>query len=287
MSYKNGLKALRERLLSDSTGREAPTQDTVESFIPSRTVTEAPQESTEDILSRGATWLSDIRGSAEAFKRQYEMGRPKGRGVGKGLAEAADTLARGLTAKVRGKESEEVSKEEAKEGFIKKRSESSPSTYAPERPEEKRGKSLQLKEAAPGAAPGYGEVTRKSLENIIRSEATIRNIDPDVAVAIFRSEGAGNYQSQVARSGKGSYDGKEDSYGPYQLYRGGGLGNEYEKRTGRDLRADNTPDGITNQVRFALDAAVDQGWTPWYGRKTAGVSAKQGLAGAKKVGNWK
>ena len=35
-----------------------------------------------------------------------------------------------------------------------------------------------------------------------------------------------------------------------------------------------------------LDAAVDEGWAPWYGRKHAGVGVRDGLQGAKKVGNW-
>lgn len=268
-------------MLSGAIGREVPEEKGIESFISAREQA-APKESTEDLLSRGATWLADIRKASEEFKKAAKSGKNTS-SEGRSIAEAGRKLALGLTSNVKGMEDET----EAKDAFVKRRSEDSPSTYAPERPGEKESHLLQLKEASPGAAPGYGEVTRKSLESTIRNEATIRNIDPDVAVAIFRSEGAGNYQSQVARSGKGSYDGKEDSYGPYQLYRGGGLGNEYEKRTGRDLRVDNTPDGITNQIRFALDAAVEQGWAPWYGRKTAGVGVKQGLAKAKKIGNWK
>ena len=67
---------------------------------------------------------------------------------------------------------------------------------------------------------------------------------------------------------------------------GGGLGNEYERRTGRELVGDNTKDGITNQIRFALDMAVKQSWQPWYGRKNAGISQWQGLQGAKPAKNW-
>ena len=93
-------------------------------------------------------------------------------------------------------------------------------------------------------------------------------------------------QSNINRSGKGSLGGKEASFGPYQLYTGGGLGNIYQKKTGRDLTQDNTEEGITNQIRFALDAAVKQSWQPWYGRKLAGVGRYDGLRGAKQIRNW-
>ena len=136
-------------------------------------------------------------------------------------------------------------------------------------------------------APGYPEgMTRSDIESIIREEAKLRGIDPDVAVRIFRAEGASGYQSTVRRSGRGSLGGREASFGPYQLFIGGGLGNEYQERTGRDLTQDNTEDGITNQIRFALDMAVTQSWQPWYGRIPAGVGRRDGLEGAKQVKNW-
>jgi peptidoglycan hydrolase-like protein with peptidoglycan-binding domain len=136
-------------------------------------------------------------------------------------------------------------------------------------------------------APGYPpEMTRAVMERIITKEAKLRGMDPGVAIRIFRAEGAGSYQSGVARSGKGSLGGREASFGPYQLYIGGGLGNNYQKATGRDLTTDNTVDGITNQIRFALDMAVSETWQPWYGRGPAGVGKTDGLGGAKQVKNW-
>lgn len=136
-------------------------------------------------------------------------------------------------------------------------------------------------------APGYPtSMTRSRIEDIIAVEAEQRGIDPDVAVRIFRHEGAGSYQSSVPRRGRGSLGGREASFGPYQLYIGGGLGNEYQRETGRDLTTDNTEEGITNQIRFALDMAVRDSWQPWYGRGPAGVGRRQGLEGAREVGNW-
>jgi len=136
-------------------------------------------------------------------------------------------------------------------------------------------------------APGYPSgMSQSNIEDIIRDEAELRGIDPDIAVRIFRAEGAGSYQSSVRRTGRGSLGGREASFGPYQLFIGGGLGNEYQERTGRDLTTDNTEDGIENQIRFALDMAVTQSWQPWYGRGPAGVGRYDGLRGARQVNNW-
>jgi len=129
-------------------------------------------------------------------------------------------------------------------------------------------------------------ISNNEIESIITREAEARGIVPSVAIAVYRAEGRSSYQSTVPRSGKGSLNGREASFGPYQLYIGGGLGNDYQDRTGRDLISDNTPDGITNQIRFALDAAVSQGWTPWYGAKNVGISRWEGLQGARRARNW-
>ena len=129
-------------------------------------------------------------------------------------------------------------------------------------------------------------ISNSRIESIIRDEAELRGIDPDIAVRIFRAEGRSSYQSTVPRTGRGSLNGREASFGPYQLYIGGGLGNDYQDQTGRDLTQDNTEDGITNQIRFALDAAVRQSWQPWYGRGPAGVGRYDGLGGARQARNW-
>jgi hypothetical protein len=138
-----------------------------------------------------------------------------------------------------------------------------------------------------GSSPGYpDDLSNAELEQIIRDEAGLRGIDPDTAVAIYRAEGAGSYQSTIPRNGSGSLNGREASFGPYQLYTGAGLGNEYETATGRILTEDNTRDGVTNQVRFALDEAATGGWGPWYGRGPAGVGEFEGVSGAQPIRNW-
>lgn len=136
-------------------------------------------------------------------------------------------------------------------------------------------------------SPGYpDDMPQSQIEAIIRKESELRGIDPEIAVLIFRSEGAGAYQSQISRSGSGSLGGKEASFGPYQLFTGGGLGNDYEQQTGRSLISDNTREGITNQIRFALDQAAVKGWQPWYGRQSVNVGVRDGLENAKPIGNW-
>jgi hypothetical protein len=139
---------------------------------------------------------------------------------------------------------------------------------------------------APNTVGDEYPLSQAEIEEIVREEAELRGIDPDTAVAIYRSEGAGAYQSTVPRTGNGSLNGREASFGPYQLYTGGGLGNEYERLTGRTLTQDNSVEGITNQIRFALDRAATGGWGPWYGRLTAGVGTRDGLDGASPIGNW-
>ena len=118
----------------------------------------------------------------------------------------------------------------------------------------------------------------KQLEAMIRNSAKQRGMDPDVAVRVWRSEGNTSYQSNIPRPDPiGSEGGKEASYGPFQLYTGGGLGNEYEEKYGVDLRKDNTPDGIQRQIDFALNKAVEKGWEPWKGAAKAGIGPRDGL----------
>lgn len=135
-------------------------------------------------------------------------------------------------------------------------------------------------------AEGY-PVKTSEIQMIITEEAKLRGIDPEVALRIFRHEGQGSYQSRVAREGKGSLNGREASFGPWQLYTGGGLGNEYERLTGRTLTEDNSVEGIRKQTQFALDKAAENGWGAWYGRKPAGVGVRDGLSNARPIGNWR
>jgi len=132
-------------------------------------------------------------------------------------------------------------------------------------------------------------VSKKDLTEIIKREATLRGMDVNTAISVFGAEGLNtdSYQSEIKRDGKGSEGGYEASWGVTQLYTGGGLGNEYEKQTGRELISDNTRDGAETQIRFSLDKAIEQGWSPWKGAKKVGVKSRDGLSGAKAIYNWR
>ena len=127
------------------------------------------------------------------------------------------------------------------------------------------------------------EIDDKWMEKEIRANAKKHGIDPNVAVRVWRSEGGSskNYQSKIKRSGKGSDGGREASYGPYQLYTGGGLGNEYQEKYGVNLSADNSPEGLSRQIDFALGKAKKVGWKPWYGAAKAGIGDRDGIDGTQ------
>jgi hypothetical protein len=119
---------------------------------------------------------------------------------------------------------------------------------------------------APAAAP-------TDIEAYIRQAAAARGIDPNTAVAVARSEGglqSWNQQSKVP-IGNGQF---ENSWGPFQLYKDGGLGNEFQRTTGLDpALAQNGPAGVD----FALDHASKNGWGSWYGARNTGIGDWQGI----------
>lgn len=136
--------------------------------------------------------------------------------------------------------------------------------------------------AVSGKAP-VGAVTRSSLPDIgattdiasyIASAAAKRGIDPATALAVAKSEGglkSWNLQSQFVKNGV-----QEPSFGPFQLYKGGGLGNDFMRKTGLDpALAVNGPAGVD----FALDHAAKNGWGAWYGAAKVGVGKWDGIGG--------
>jgi len=131
-----------------------------------------------------------------------------------------------------------------------------------------------------GAAP-VGAVSRSALPaalptgdiaSYITQAAIKRGIDPSIALKVAKSEGgldSWNLQSNFVKNGV-----REPSYGPYQLYMGGGLGNAFQKQTGLDPRlAANGPAGVD----FALDNAKKSGWGAWYGAAKVGVGNWDGI----------
>ena len=150
-------------------------------------------------------------------------------------------------------------------------------------------------ESMPGIDPGTGTgtVTTKDpssdtsttssvsakpgeIEQYIRKSASERGIDPDIAVRVAKSEGGVDdpvRQSGVVKNGK-----RERSYGPFQLYLDGGLGNK-ALEAGIDPR---NPEQWREAVDFALDNAKTSGWGQWYGAKKVGIDDWDGIGGPKR-----
>ena len=125
--------------------------------------------------------------------------------------------------------------------------------------------------------PSNEPYTRDSAVSIIREEAIKRGIDPDIALRVAESEGlnanpADGFQSNFVKDGK-----REPSYGPFQLYTAGGLGNEFQERTGLHP---GDPTALRAGIQFSLDHAAQNGWGAWYGAKRVGLGPRDGLQGA-------
>jgi len=127
---------------------------------------------------------------------------------------------------------------------------------------------------APGATATPGEKAPGSsaeVEAYIRDSARRHGIDPDVAVAVAKSEGLNGYVGD-----RGS------SFGPFQLHYGNvagggmavsGLGDTFTRQTGLDAR---DPATTKQQIDFAMEQAARGGWGPWHGwhgSPTAGIGA--------------
>jgi hypothetical protein len=110
----------------------------------------------------------------------------------------------------------------------------------------------------------------RNLEAYIRESAKKHGIDPDIAMKVARSEGLSNFQSGVFKNGK-----QEPSYGAFQLYTGGGLGNKFQKETGLDP---SDPKNERATIDYALGEAAKSGWGQWYGAAKVGVGNWDGIS---------
>lgn len=134
MEYANGLKALRQRLIEGSTGQAAPAMRGLESFVPSRAVSPMLQEEPDDLMARTASWMSDIKKASAEFKKAYNELSSQKRPAPNPFTAAAQGFLK--QKEVMGEKKEEPTKEERREAFVSRRSEVSPSNYAPARPSE-------------------------------------------------------------------------------------------------------------------------------------------------------
>jgi hypothetical protein len=111
----------------------------------------------------------------------------------------------------------------------------------------------------------------RGLAGFIRETAAKYGISPEVALRVAQSEGLAQFSSGVRRP-----DGSmEPSFGAFQLYTGGGLGNQFQKDTGLDP---SDPANEKATIEYALKHAAANGWGPWYGAKRAGIGNFEGIA---------
>ena len=115
-------------------------------------------------------------------------------------------------------------------------------------------------------------------EEMIREEAAKRNINPDVAMRVYRGEG---FKGYVGDNGS--------SFGPFQLHYGGiatggnavpGLGDEFTKKTGLNARDQTTE---REQIKFALDYAREHGWGAFHGFSGLPMEGLQIVSGAQEA----
>jgi hypothetical protein len=136
--------------------------------------------------------------------------------------------------------------------------------------------------AATGAASNRSPTGER--EAFIRATAAELGIDPNVAVAVAKSEG---FYSAVGDRGS--------SFGDFQLHYGGiapgmmqsGLGDVFTRTTGLDARDQRNWQAAD---RFALEYARDHGWGSWHGwhgAQFAGITTgvPQPPSGGVSIGN--
>jgi hypothetical protein len=128
---------------------------------------------------------------------------------------------------------------------------------------------------AASATPAEGEIA-----NYISHAASMRGIDPSVALRVANAEGG---VTEPAR--RGTFD-TGSSWWPFQLHYGGvgtqyehlgtvaGMGNEFTRQTGFQP---GDPSAWQASVDYALDEVARSGWGKWYGAAAAGVSNWQGI----------
>jgi len=125
------------------------------------------------------------------------------------------------------------------------------------------------------ALPTEGKPDRsdpRGLAAYIRETATKYGIDPEVALRVAKSEGLSSFRSGV-RTKSGA---EEPSFGAFQLYTGGGLGNQFQKETGLDP---SDPANEKATIDYALKTAAKVGWGPWHGAKNTGIQQWEGIGG--------
>lgn len=99
----------------------------------------------------------------------------------------------------------------------------------------------------------------------IRETAARHGVDPDTAVRVAKSEGLRSFLGDNGKSG-----------GAFQLYTGGGEGNNFQKETGLNPL---DPANEKATIDYAMKTAAQKGWGPWSGAKAQGILGMAGING--------
>jgi hypothetical protein len=133
-------------------------------------------------------------------------------------------------------------------------------TSAPKAPAKK-----LFSNTGPGSAAFSSQAEK---EAFIRAEATKRGIDPNVAMAVARSEGFSSFTGDNGTS-----------FGAFQLHvtpggRGNAVGDKFRRDTGLDP---SDPANERRGITYALDNIKAGGWGPYHGAAKSGIGAWQGI----------
>ncbi len=122
----------------------------------------------------------------------------------------------------------------------------------------------QGQQAAPVAAPGQPTPgDPRGMIPIIRASAIKYGHDPDVAVQVARSEGLGTFAGDHGKS-----------FGAFQAYTGGGIGNEYQKTTGKDP---SDPANEPHLIDYQMSRLNRDTWSLYHGAARAGIGSHEGI----------
>jgi hypothetical protein len=105
---------------------------------------------------------------------------------------------------------------------------------------------------------------------VIIAAAQKYGVDPSYAIRVARSEGLLSFYGDGGKSG-----------GAFQLYTGGGLGNDFHRDTGLNPLDPKNEDAT---IDYAMRKASEGGWGPWNGAKKIGITGFAGInRGGQKV----
>ena len=100
---------------------------------------------------------------------------------------------------------------------------------------------------------------------LIRQAFLRQGIDPSVPLRVAQSEGLATFLGDAGKSG-----------GAFQLYTGGGLGNEFQKQTGLDPL---DPKNEAATIDWVAKNVNRTGWSPYHGAAKVGIGPRTGLPG--------